>query len=85
VFVSKVTLLEAIDDECRVSVQAALKKPVAGAIPNDNDTNTSATQLPFSPMRHLPDAVKKDSVSRKKYRLNHGNDESNKRLRQQIQ
>jgi hypothetical protein len=79
-------VLDAIDDERHVSFQAPLTKPTASTIPLDNDTTTSATQLAFSPTRHIPDAgLKRDNVSRKKHRSEHNNEEPNKRLRQHMQ
>lgn len=66
-------------DEYPVTVKAALKKPEVITI--DDDT-TPAAQPTFKPTRRASDAeLEKEIVSRKKRKLDNGDDETNKRPR----
>ncbi|KAJ4405091.1 hypothetical protein N0V91_005453 [Didymella pomorum] len=66
-------------DEYPVTVEVALKKPKVIRI---NDEATPAAQPVFKPTRRASDAeLEKDIVSRRKRKLNNGDDETNKRQR----
>ncbi|KAF2630166.1 hypothetical protein BU25DRAFT_307543, partial [Macroventuria anomochaeta] len=66
-------------DEYPVTVQAALKKPEVITVDDDTLPNTQPT---FKPTRRASDAkLEKEIVSRKKHRLDDGEDEANKRAR----